>query len=574
MKAFPILSRLAALLVFLSALPALGQFTPSDDAYTSTTNPSVNFGARQLLDVQSASQTSYIRFDLSALPAGYTGANISKATLKLYVNNVTTAGSFNVDLVNGTWTEGAITANLGPALGSSVAAGVPLTMASRGDYVIVDVTSAVVGWLNGTEPNYGLALVANSPLNAAFDSKENTNQSHSPELDIVFTSSLITSVTTSSGSGLTGGGTSGNLNLSLTNSCAANQVLQWSGSAWSCTTLSGSGSGTVSSVGLAAPASDFVVTGSPVTGSGTLGLNWIVPPDVNATPNSIVRRDLLGAVTASGINAGTVNSSNGYFGFALGSTQFPGYGVHVTGNGSGNYSYGVWAESQAVDGVTGVSHGYGSGVVAVNDYAGDGILAGAPGSSATGTYAGWFNGDVDVNGTLHKSAGTFKIDHPLDPANKYLYHSFVESPDMMNIYNGNAVLDDRGEAVVQLPEWFETLNRDFRYSLTPIGAPAMLYVAEEVSGNRFKIAGGRPGGKVSWQITGIRHDAYANAHRTPVEQDKPEKERGFYLHPELFGASEQQGVLWARRPDTMRHLHEIKVKSAQARAAQPQEPKP
>ncbi len=104
---------------------------------------------------------------------------------------------------------------------------------------------------------------------------------------------------------------------------------------------------------------------------------------------------------------------------------------------------------------------------------------------------------MDVNGHLSKLSGSFKIDHPLDPANKYLYHSFVESPDMMNIYNGNAILDGGGEAIVTLPEWFETLNRDFRYQLTAVGAPGPnLYVAEEISGNHFKIAGGQPGAKV------------------------------------------------------------------------------
>ena len=140
-------------------------------------------------------------------------------------------------------------------------------------------------------------------------------------------------------------------------------------------------------------------------------------------------------------------------------------------------------------------------------------------------------GTVQVLGTLSKMAGSFKIDHPLDPENKYLLHSFVESPDMMNVYNGNVALDANGEAAVQLPEWFEALNRDFRYQLTTIGAFAPVYVAQEVSGNGFTIAGGTPGLKVSWQVTGIRQDSYANAHRLPVEDLKPSEERGQYLHP-------------------------------------------
>ncbi|MGO8929798.1 MAG: hypothetical protein ACLQU3_23270 [Limisphaerales bacterium] len=158
-----------------------------------------------------------------------------------------------------------------------------------------------------------------------------------------------------------------------------------------------------------------------------------------------------------------------------------------------------------------------------------------------------FYGPVNVSGTLTKSGGSFKIDHPLDPANKYLSHSFVESPDMKNVYDGVVTLDARGEATVSLPEWFEALNKDFRYQLTAIGAPQPnLYIAAEVSGNSFKISGGAGGGKVSWQVTGIRHDAWANAHRIPVEGTKPEAERGFYLAPELFGQSQEKNVRLAR----------------------------
>jgi len=146
-----------------------------------------------------------------------------------------------------------------------------------------------------------------------------------------------------------------------------------------------------------------------------------------------------------------------------------------------------------------------------------------------------FSRDVHVNGTLSKAGGSFKIDHPLDPANKYLSHSFVESPDMKNVYDGTVVLDDDAGAWVELPDWFEALNRDFRYQLTAVGAPAPnLHIAEKIVGSRFRIAGGSPGLEVSWQVTGIRRDTYANAHRIPVEEDKPAGEKGTYLHPELY----------------------------------------
>lgn len=134
-------------------------------------------------------------------------------------------------------------------------------------------------------------------------------------------------------------------------------------------------------------------------------------------------------------------------------------------------------------------------------------------------------GDLTVKGTIFKSAGGFKIDDPLDPRDKYLNHSFVESPDMKNIYDGVAVLNGRGEAEVSLPAYFEALNKDFRYQLTCIGGEAQVYVAREIQNNRFLIAGGTPGLKISWQVTGTRNDEYARTHRIPVEEMKAGRER-------------------------------------------------
>jgi hypothetical protein len=151
------------------------------------------------------------------------------------------------------------------------------------------------------------------------------------------------------------------------------------------------------------------------------------------------------------------------------------------------------------------------------------------------------SGDANIAGQLTKGSGAFKIDHPLDPENQYLYHSFVESPDMMNIYNGNVTTDDDGYATVTLPDYFEALNRDYRYQLTVIGTFAQVIIAREIEDNQFVIQTDRANVKVSWQVTGIRHDPYAEVNRIVVEQDKPVEERGTYLHPQVWGMPETTG---------------------------------
>jgi hypothetical protein len=618
---------------------AYAQITPSADAYTNTAAASTNYGANVLLNVDGATETTYIQFNLASIPAS---ASVSEATLKLYVNSVTTAGTFNVDYITGAWTESKITSNLAPALGAAIATSGTLTTASKNQYILINVTSAVQAWLKGSQANDGLALVANSTFNASFDSKENTTTSHPPELDIVFAGgggSGITGITTASSSGLQGGGTSGTLNLSLTTSCSAGQILVWNGSAWACQTLKGSG--TVTSVGLSAPSSDFTVTGSPVTASGALGLNWKIAPTSSDTNNAIVKRDSTGSFNATNISSSgsiAVNSaqtvslralstapgayaivgaalatdgqeygvygasssttigSSGVFGLdnsvgantpyttgVAGTSANTKGGIGVFGYGSqlsviagdllGSHSVGVWGDSPSVLGVWGTSDS-GAGVFGFSS-SGEGVLglstsstgvaaqnspSGTPtdsnatlvaindsstsqyvlyaenGSGSTYVRTDSGEGNLAATGNISGASQSFRIDHPLDPTGKYLLHADIESPEMKNLYDGVVQLDGRGEATVPLPDYFEAFNRDFRYQITSIGAPGPnLYIAQEISGNQFRIAGGQPGAKVSWQITGIRHDAWANANPLPVEVPKTGKEVGHYLHPHAFG---------------------------------------
>ncbi len=163
-------------------------------------------------------------------------------------------------------------------------------------------------------------------------------------------------------------------------------------------------------------------------------------------------------------------------------------------------------------------------------------------SLATTNWAGYFAGNLHCTGTLSKGGGAFRIDHPLDPENKILQHSFVESPDMMNVYNGNVMTDATGLATVVLPDYFEALNRDFRYQLTVIGQFAQAIIAEEISANQFAIRTDKPNVKVSWQVTGVRHDKFAEANRIQVEVDKLPDQKGLYLHATEYGLPVDKSV--------------------------------
>jgi hypothetical protein len=227
-------------------------------------------------------------------------------------------------------------------------------------------------------------------------------------------------------------------------------------------------------------------------------------------------------------------------------------GINMATSGNNN---GVYGEAHSPDGVGGLFENQGGGLILLGrvnpsanlftvDTNGSGFFAGDLQANGNGTFGPTqingqtqINGNLVVTGAITAGVKDFKIDHPLDPANKYLYHTSVESPDMMNVYNGNVTTDENGSATVELPDYFEALNRDFRYQLTVIGQFAQAMVAEEISHNHFTIRTSQPSVKVSWQVTGIRQDAWANAYRTPTEVDKPAEKRGTYLYPELYGAS-------------------------------------
>jgi hypothetical protein len=390
-----------------------------------------------------------------------------------------------------------------------------------------------------------------------------------------------------------GGASSANLNVpgaAITGTGTANHITKW----LSPTKLGNSnifdGSAGNVGIGTTSPGATLDVNGTAVirsnaTVDGSLGAGPITATSsssggtgVFANAGSSTASNGVIAYGATGVAGyATVAGSIALYGDAgnsTGSNGVVGYGATgVAGNSTitgsygtfGSGSTGVWGNSTGTGANVGVLGLGGTGVQGVGNVwgvlgqssstsgSGGGFSNSTTGDALftynqSGGYAAFFDGNVDVDGNLSKAGGSFKIDDPIDPANKYLYHSFVESPDMMNIYNGNATTDASGSAVVTLPKWFETLNRDFRYQLTVIGQFAQAIVASKVANHQFAIKTDKPNVEVSWQVTGIRQDAWANAHRIPVEVEKAQADRGLYLHPELFGAPAEKNIGLAHHP--------------------------
>jgi hypothetical protein len=269
-------------------------------------------------------------------------------------------------------------------------------------------------------------------------------------------------------------------------------------------------------IGVLGEGAEFGVKGTSASGEGVMG--------VSTAPTGTA---VLGIASGIGMPVG-VSGQSSYYG--------------VTGAG-GRYGVSGYGET-GVEGITDESDGTGVDGVsrAANDINGVGVRASAnqgialraqSGTGAAGLFIGpvAVQGNLSVSGALFASTKLFRIDHPLDPANQYLMHAAIESSELKNLYDGVVVLDANGEAGVDLPAWFEALNGDFRYQLTCIGGVAPVYVAQKVRDGRFRIAGGTPGLEVSWQVTGVRRDAYAVAHPLAVEAEKTAEERGRYLHP-------------------------------------------
>jgi hypothetical protein len=271
------------------------------------------------------------------------------------------------------------------------------------------------------------------------------------------------------------------------------------------------------------------------TGIHGLGYQGVPLEDAN-TGFSIGNQDL--GVYGSANTAGVEGTSTG----GIGVVGYNKNGSFAATTGGGN-SYGVYGYANNIGGAPVPATRYG-----VYGYA----------TGAATNYAGYFSGNVQITGSIAKGSGTFKIDHPLDPENKYLYHSFIESPDMMNIYNGNITTDANGYATVEMPAYFEALNKDFRYQLTVIGTFAQAMVSKEMENGKFQVQTNQPNVKVSWQVTGVRNDKYAQAHRVVAEVEKEAELKGRYLHAAEWGMPASKSADAVTRPKMPSDIKTVK----------------
>ncbi|MGQ9901351.1 MAG: hypothetical protein ACUVR1_03965 [Fimbriimonadales bacterium] len=212
------------------------------------------------------------------------------------------------------------------------------------------------------------------------------------------------------------------------------------------------------------------------------------------------------------------------------SNSTAGIGVDGWASATTGTTFGVRGQSASAAGI-GV---YGSATATTGTTYGVYGVANSP--EGFGVYS---QGDMGASGLK-----SFCIDHPLRPETHYLLHYCTEAPEPLNAYSGVVTLDMRGEAWVYLPDYFDAINRDPRYTLTPIGAPMPnLHVATEIQGNRFKIAGGAPGMRVSWRVEAVRNDPYVQQRGFQAEREKPREHTGKYLHPELYGQPQERAII-------------------------------
>ena len=156
------------------------------DASTDSATPAVPAGSAPSLRV-SPTGVTYLRFDVSALPAGMV---VEQATLLLRPLRVLAAGAIAAHAASAEWQEDTVTHEWRPAWDEAAIAQQQVTEESAGGAdLTLGVRAAVAAWLSGA-PNHGLALVGDGLLDVDFASKENQSVAAPPRLEIVLVPAL------------------------------------------------------------------------------------------------------------------------------------------------------------------------------------------------------------------------------------------------------------------------------------------------------------------------------------------------------------------------------------------------
>lgn len=338
------------------------------------------------------------------------------------------------------------------------------------------------------------------------------------------------------------------------------QVLKWDGAAWApgsdaggSLTLPFSGSAEVNPGGVfsitntaSSGVSDGVrgITDSP-SGAGVFGNATSTVASGASYGGYFHSASPLGAgvfgfathatATVEGVSGQSSSTSGrGVFGIATADSGFTFGGLFrarsPTGVGVSGYAQSTTGAAWGVVGDTESTASNGYGVVGIE-----------PGLSAG--HAVYAFGTLAATGTK-----SFQIDHPLDPENAYLQHFCTEGPEPMNAYSGNVVSDAQGYATIQLPDYFESINRDFRYQLTVVDGAGeefvQVRVVRKIHGNQFTIRTSAPHVEVSWRVEAVRNDAWVRRYGYQTVLEKEPEIKGRYLHPELYGAPAEASTLY------------------------------
>lgn len=253
------------------------------------------------------------------------------------------------------------------------------------------------------------------------------------------------------------------------------------------------------------------------------------------------------ASSATGITYGVYaqaasTSGRAVFGWATAST---GSTTGVAGSTSSDGGQGVSGNASSPSGPTfggyfssASSTGTGSAGVATDS---TGVNYGVYGEtlSLTNGYGVYSKGRFAATGTK-----AFRIDHPLDPENKELNHYCAEGPEPLNLYRGSIVTDERGFATIQMPDYYEAINRDPTIQLTVVDETedfVQVKVARRLIHGRFTIRTSKPKTEVYWEVQSVRNDRFVRTYGAPVEVDKPQAKRGTYLQPEFFRKVKSSG---------------------------------